>query len=127
MRLDLGNVQIIQNPSADELRHYLRFMPAEAPFIILEAAQEYFLQATCEWGGYYVEYRENGRAFCATMKYEDAAIAFELFRIGDESFKTAIPWSRKIDFDNRYTRGGLVLVIAGMIAFLIWKLVEFFR
>jgi hypothetical protein len=41
MILDVGNVERIENPSAEQVRLCLRLMPPEAPFVILSVPDEH--------------------------------------------------------------------------------------
>jgi hypothetical protein len=100
MILDVGNVEQFENPSAEQVKHYLHFMPPESPFVVLSASDDRsaagvrFIQAVPCDRGYHVEYREEGRMYFVEAPLEQAARLFESFRVGDESFKTAVAWRR---------------------------------
>ena len=61
MILDVGNVLRLEDPKSDQVRHHLRNLPLEAPFLILwdGGGGERFIQTRPYSGGYRVEWRDS--------------------------------------------------------------------
>jgi hypothetical protein len=94
MKLDLGGRDAIEQPTVDDIRHYLKFMPIESPFIVLSDGDR-FIQSVYENRGYRVEYRDDdGRQFYATTEYEPAVTLFVSFLTGDDDYLSAVAWKR---------------------------------
>ena len=111
MRLDVGNVECIDAPSAEQVRHFLRFMPPDAAFVVLSAADDSFIQARPDGEGYRVEYRLRRRQHFARVSFEQAVGLFEAFRTGDESFRQAVPWRRLTVMNDPYHPAVLVALV----------------
>jgi len=94
MKLDLGGIDVIDEPTAEDIRHYLKFMPAESPFVILSKGDE-FIQSLYENVDYRVEYKDDdGRQYFAATDYETAVTLFESFLAGTEDYRSAVAWKR---------------------------------
>jgi hypothetical protein len=59
MFLDVGNLYRIDNPTPGQIAHHLRNLPAEAPFLILNADDRQFIQAMPAGDGFRVEWRQE--------------------------------------------------------------------
>jgi hypothetical protein len=94
MTLDVGNTQIIKDPSAEQIGHYLAFMPPQARFVILSASDDFYIQACPESDRYRVEYREQSRQYFTLASLEEASHLFHQFRSGDGTFRAACRWRR---------------------------------
>jgi hypothetical protein len=114
MILDVGNVERIENPSAEQVEHYLGFMPPQSPFVILDASDDRFIQAAPGDEGYRVEYREEGRMYFVDVPFEQAVKLFEAYRSGDESFKDAVPW-RPLRLRNVWVSNAMVIVLIALL------------
>jgi hypothetical protein len=108
--LDVGNVERIDAPSAEHVRHFLRFMPPDAPYVILAAADDSCIQATPDGEGYRVEYRDGKRQYFALVSYEQAARLFEAYRTGEQSIRQAVPWRRLSVMNDPYHPARLVVL-----------------
>jgi hypothetical protein len=81
MILDVGNVLRIEAPSPDQVRHHLRNLPLEAPFLILSDEDDHdrFIQTRPYSGGYRVEWRdraERRHALVTLDRAEDLLCAY---------------------------------------------------
>jgi hypothetical protein len=114
MRFDVGNVQLIVDPSAEQVRHFLRFMPPEAPFVVLSADDGSFMQAVFAGEHYRVEYRTDKRLHVAHLPFQEAAEALEAFRRGDESYRESVAW-RRVSLLNDLSRRASLIVLAGFV------------
>jgi hypothetical protein len=59
MFLDVGNLQRIDDPTPEQVAHHLRNLPPDAPFLILNADDEQFIQATPAGAAWRVEWRQG--------------------------------------------------------------------
>jgi len=124
MILDARNVERIENPTAEQVEHYLRFMPPQAPFVILSASEGRFIQAAFVDDAYRVQYREGGRQSFAKVPIDDAVKLFEAYRIGDASFKDAVSWRRLTVLNDPHHPAAMIVLVALMlcgIVFAVWS------
>ena len=122
MMLDVGDVERIEQPSAEQVRHFLRFMPPKSPFVILSASDDSFIQARPHGESYRVEYHQNGRRQFVQMPFEQAVRLFEAFRTGDDSFHHAVAWSRLSVLNDPYHPAVLVVLALLLIAFAVFSI-----
>jgi len=116
MKFDLGGIDAIESPTADDIRHYLKFMPAESPFVVLSHGDQ-FIQSIYDGSGYHVEYKsDDGRQFYAATDYETAVKLFMSFLARDGTYRSAVPWKRMRPSARTAMAGLLcVLLIAGLV------------
>ncbi|HUT88109.1 MAG TPA: hypothetical protein VMY37_01310 [Thermoguttaceae bacterium] len=94
MKLDLGGIDAIDNPTADDIHHYLKFMPTESPFVVLSNGDQ-FIQSVYQGSDYRVEYKsDDGTQFFATTDYETAVKLFVSFLARDGNYRSAVAWKR---------------------------------
>ena len=96
MILDVANTKQIENPSAEQVEHYLQRLSSESPFLILDASADCFMQVTLSGiavAAYRVEYREGDRMHYATVTREQAARLIEAFRRAPYPARTPSPGS----------------------------------
>ena len=82
------------------------------------------MQAAFVDDAYRVEYREGGRQYFAKVSYEQATRLFEAYRIGDASFKDAVPWRRLTVLNDPHHPAAMIVLIALMlcgIVFAVWS------
>ena len=95
MKLDLGGLETIESPTEEDVRHCLKDMGAESPFVVL-SDRTGFIQTICAGAGYQVEYSmDNGRhlySYC--VDYETACELFLNFLAGKTAYQTRVPWKR---------------------------------
>ena len=95
MELSLGGIETIVDPSLADVRHYLKFMPVESPFVILSDGDR-FMQSIYDGTQYRVEYRhgnEEKQYYCLT-DYEKTCELFAEFLSGSDDYETAVDWNR---------------------------------
>ncbi len=95
MQLNLGNIERIETPSEDDIRHYLKFMPVESPFVILSNDRDEFIQAIYNGEEFHVEYSlDNGvNQFYALVDYETTCNLFLDFSLGQCDYQIAVNWN----------------------------------
>ena len=116
--LHAGNVERISGPSAEQVRHYLRFMPPTSPFIILARDEGTFMQATPIGGRYRVEYREQGVHRYLLTSPDEAGKLLESYRVDDASFVHRVAW-RRIGFfsdPHSFMRPAILFCLMGVAA-----------
>ena len=94
MRLDLGGQETIDDPTPEQVSHYLRFMPAQSPFIVLEHSEGHFIQATIEDDRYRVDHCEGGSHRYVKADYAKADAMFFAFLNGDTDIREKESWER---------------------------------
>jgi hypothetical protein len=94
MKLQVGDKTSIDSPSLEQVRHYLHFMPPQAPFIILSDEADSFIQAAPQGEQYRIEYKDDEHQYATFVTVEKAAELFEAFLVGDASYRLAIRWRR---------------------------------
>ena len=94
MKLDLGGADVIEDPTVNDIRHHLKFMPTESPFIVLSNGDQ-FIQSIYENVGYRVEFKgDDGKHFFATTDHATAVKLFVSFLTGDDNYRSAVTWKR---------------------------------
>ncbi len=129
MNLEVGNVERIEDPSGEQVDHYLRFMPPHAPFIILTAGENFFMQAIVAEDGYRVEYREGKCQFYANVSLEQASALLEAFRQGDDQFRKMAAWHRLGVLNDPYSLVPVVIVVLLLVrvtGIQVWKFLQGF-
>jgi len=117
MVLDIGNVERIDNPSSEQLSHYLRFMPPTAPFLVLSASDDTFMQATPRGDAYRVEYRTGKRHRFMHVPLDRAVELLNAFRTGDRELDALADWRRLSVFtDSTYPNALWPIVIMILVA-----------
>jgi hypothetical protein len=81
--LEIGAVEKIIDPSAEQISHYLRFMPPTSPFLILSREFNTFMQATPAGDRYRLEYRQDGRQRFVIVPVNEADRLLQLYRADD--------------------------------------------
>jgi hypothetical protein len=104
MFLNIGNLQSIDDPTPEQIAFRLRNLPADAPFLILDADQEHFIQAMPVRGVFRVEWRQEGQQRFMLVPLERAEEALQAFRRWDEPALMAFPWKRLTVFNDPYRR-----------------------
>lgn len=132
MELNLGGDETVENPSVEEVRHYLKYMSVESPFVILSDGDA-FIQALHELDEYRVEYKigecKNGNddQFYCQADYELSCDLFASFLAGRDDYKTATEWKLlKLPSISTTPNPQVVLIIlcilgAGFIAIKVWE------
>ena len=59
MFLNVGDRERIDDPTPEQIAHHLRNLPADAPFLILNADDEQFIQTTPAGDVFRVEWRQE--------------------------------------------------------------------
>ena len=93
MELDLGGIETLDSPTSDDVRHYLRYMPAESPFVILSDGTG-FIQAAHTGAEYRVEYCTGGTdwQYYCLVDYETACELFLAFHAGNTGYRSSVEW-----------------------------------
>lgn len=94
MFLDVGNQQRFDNPTPEQVCHALRNLPMDAPFLILDADDEQFVQAAPEGGGWRIEWRQEGEQRFMIASLQRVEEVFAAFLRWDEPALTLLPWKR---------------------------------
>lgn len=122
MFLDVGNTERIDDPTDDQIADRLRNLPVAAPFAILNADDELYMQTTPEGGGYRVELRQGSATRFAVLTLGQVEALFRAFRRWDAATIEAVQWNRLSAWNDRYRR--LIFVAIGAIvvaAALVWS------
>jgi hypothetical protein len=130
MYLNVGHVERIEDPSADQVAHSLRFLPPAAPFLILSASDHVFIQAMPQGGAYRVEYRAGDHKGFVNVSLEKASELFLGFRGVPESVEAATKWRRISVFNDPTFPNALwplAVVMIAVIAVVAWELWTFFH
>lgn len=128
MTLDVGDIDRIDAPTAEQVRQFLRVLPARSPFLILTAADGFFMRAThADGDDYRVEYREFDADWHATLDYDAAVDALERFRRGDASFRRLIPWRRVRVWNDPHSPLLVAILAVPMLALAGWGVWEMLR
>ncbi len=95
MKLDLGGQETLESPTAEEVRHYLKYMPAASPFVCLSNSTG-FMQAIFAGLQYQVECRlDDGQwQYYCLVDYETACELFLDFHAGKTNYQTSVEWKR---------------------------------
>ena len=114
MYLEVGNRLRIDDPTPEQVSHHLSHLPADAPFLILNADAEHFVQATslpADAGGRLrVEWRQESRQSYMLAPAADAKRALLAFLRWDEAELRTMP-SKGLSLRNDPYRQ-LVLAVA---------------
>jgi hypothetical protein len=122
MFLDVGNRQRIDDPTPEQIEHHLRNLPAEAAFVVLNADEEHFIQATPAGGSFRVEWRQEAQQRFALVPVDRAAQAFLAFHRWDEPALKSFPWRRLSLWNDPYLRVVMVAVVLVVIALIsLWS------
>ena len=116
MFLEIGNGQRIDDPTPEQIGHHLRNLPADAPFLILNADEEQYVQATPGGEGFRVEWRQEGQHRFTFVSVDRAAEVFLAFRRWDEPALKALPWRRLTLWNDPYRRVVVVAVVVLVVA-----------
>jgi hypothetical protein len=112
MYLDIGNRQCIDEPTVEQIEFHLRHLPAEAPFVILNADEEQFIQAIPAGDVFRVEWRQEAQHRFMLCPIDRAEQAFQAFRHWDETALNEFPWRRLTVFNDPYCRCMVIGLIA---------------
>lgn len=127
MRLDLGGIETIANPTPEQVAHHLQFIPAESPYIILERGEGEFVQACVEAGQYRVEYKENDLQWFVFVEYEKALSIFEIFLTNAGDISDMARWKKLNLADQISTKGlavGIFVILLGLMTLGLWNEIE---
>jgi hypothetical protein len=102
MTLDVGNLLRIENPTADVVRQHLRNLSLEAPFMILSADEERFIQAKPHSGDYRVEWHDEGELRHALVTFERAEELLLAFLRRDDAALRGGEWHVLRWFNDPY-------------------------
>lgn len=128
MTLDVGDIDRIDAPTAEQLRQFLRVLPARSPFLILTRAPGHLMQAThTDRDDYRVEYRELDRHWDAFVGYDAAVDVLERYRVGDESFRRAVRWRRLHIWNEPHSPVVVAVLAVPMLALAAWGVWEMLR
>lgn len=122
MVLDVGNIERIDDPTDDQIADRLRILPIPAPFAILSADDELYIQTTPADGGYRVELRQGSTTRFAVLTLGQVESLFKAFRRWDEPVIEAVQWKHLTVWNDPY-RGLIFLMIAVIViaAVSIWS------
>lgn len=120
MQLELGDVEVIQDPSADDVRHYLRFMPVESPFVILQRKPECFVQAIFEGDNYRVEYRRGESSWFLKARYEIAVEVFLAFLEDENGVREGWEWKKMTVLNTPGHPAVIILLIVLLVASIVF-------
>lgn len=120
MRLDLGGIEAIDDPTPDQVAHYLQFMPAESPFIVLERREGDFIQALIEEGKYRVEYKENKSQWFVIVGYEKARDLFWCYMDESCELAEATAWTRLTALNTPWHPAAVIGLILLIVCFTIF-------
>lgn len=95
MKLDLGGLETMESPTEEDVRHYLKYVRAESPFVVLSDGAG-FIQMICGEAGYQVEYGVDGgrHLYSCCVDYETACELFLDFLAGKTAYQTRVQWKR---------------------------------
>lgn len=126
MFLCVGNSERIDNPSEEQVRHFLRYMQPDAPFVILNADDDHFMQATPAGDVYRVEVRKGKRQFFAHLPFDKAALLFESFRTDNIAYEQAASWHRLGMLNDPYNVNVWIMLalVFGTVGVLVWIMVR---
>ena len=128
MTLDVGDIDRIDDPTAEQVRQFLRVLPARSPFLILTAADGFFIQAThADGDAYRVEYRELDRQWHGRVDFDAAVDVFERFRRGDDSFRRVVRWRRLRVWNDPHSPLVVAILAVPMLALAGWGVWEMLR
>lgn len=131
MTLDVGDIDRLDAPTAEQVRQFLRVPPPRAPYLVLTADGGLTMQATLAPPGehYRVEYRDvDGRRWhAATLDFDAAFDVLERFRRGDASFRRVIAWRRHHAWEDAHSPAVLALVGVPVLALAAWGVWEMLR
>jgi hypothetical protein len=132
MYLDVGGQQRIDDPTPEQIAHHLRNLPAaDAPFVVLCADDDQYIQATvpppaakpgAAGDSRWVEWRQETRRRYAVVPLAQAEEAFLAYRRFDEDAVLRLPWRRLTVFNDVHRRWVFALVI--FLAYVLYRLVD---
>ncbi len=101
MKLDLGGQETLESPTAEDIRHYLKYTPAASPFVVLSSTTG-FMQAIYAERNYQVEYRldDGQRQYYCLADYETACELFLDFHAEKTNYQTSVEWKRLWRWDK---------------------------
>lgn len=112
MKLNLGGLETIDSPTPEQVGHYLRFMPAESPFVVLECMEGVFIQAVIEDDLYRVEYRENEVQWFVQTDYEKACELFWCFMDESCDLARSTDWKKLTAFNTPWHPAAVIGLVA---------------
>jgi hypothetical protein len=122
MFLDVANRQRIDDPTPEQIAHHLRNLPAAAPYLILIADDEHFVQATPAGDEFRVEWRQEAQQRFMLVSVDRAEESFLAFQRWDEPTLKAFPWRRLSVFNDPYRRVIIAVAILLVIALIsLWS------
>jgi hypothetical protein len=77
MFLHIGNGERIDNPTPEQIGHHLRNLPGNAPFLILNADDEHFIQATPAGDLFRVEWRQEAQQWSRSTARCSLSLLFD--------------------------------------------------
>ena len=126
MKLDLGGQEEIDGPTVEQVEHYLRFMPAESPYIVLEEAEGVFIQAIIEEEAYRVEHRRDDQQWLVKTNYERACELFKCFMDPRCAVGREAQWKKLTALNTPWNTPVLVILIILIVSLtILGVLVEF--
>lgn len=112
MLLNVGNDQLIEDPTPEQIGRYLRDPPADAPFVILESDHERYVQATPAGDAFRVEWRQETLHRFMLAPADVAEQALLAFRRCDEPALETFPWRRLRPWNDPHRGFAIAAVIA---------------
>lgn len=134
MKLDLGGQETISDPTPEQVAHYLRFTPAQSPFIILDRCEGEFVQAIAEEDVYRVEYKQDEIQWFTDVDYDKAVSIFDAFLHESGNIHEMAAWE-KLDLSypaaTKWIVLVFVLIMLGFLGLGVWleldKWLEIYR
>ncbi len=111
----MADQQRIDNPTTAQIGHSLRNLPPDAPFVILNADDEQFIQAMPAGKAYRVEWRQESEQRFMIVSIDRAEEAFAAFGRWDERALQSLPWRRLTLFNDPYRRLVLIVAVAALL------------
>ena len=129
MYLDVGNRLRIDDPTPEQVAHHLSRLPADAPFLVLNADAEHFVQAASlpsdTTGRLRVEWRQESRQSYMLAPAAGAERALLAFLRWDEPALRAMPWRRLSLWNDPHRQVVLAVAILVVIVIVrvwaVWK------
>ena len=118
--LEIGAVEKITDPSAEQISHYLRLMPPTSPFLILSREFNTFMQAAPAGDRYRLEDRQDGRQRFVIVPVNEADRLLQLYRADDPSFAQSAAWRKLSVWNDPYSSASLILLSLGAIILAGW-------
>ncbi len=110
----------IDHPTPEDVRHHLQHLPKDAPFLILSADEELYIQVALFGNGYRVELRQGGVHRYVLVSLAGAEELVQAFLGWDQSQIESVVWTR-LKWWDRHSRAIVITLIAFTFAIGLWR------